>query len=105
MLPGGGSIDQRGISLIRPELRRKEKESKAGRGRKHRGKGRKERRRKNKVEEHVKRQFDLLLCDGLGRDRADEETTKEKSTRGWFRGGRMTAKNTWEERGVDKCTK
>lgn len=89
VLPWGASIDQRGISLIRAELRRKEKEG----GRKRQGRGRKETSRIKKGEENAKRQLDLLLCDGLGRDRADEGTTKGMRARGRSGG---------EERGVNK---
>lgn len=61
--------------------------------------GERKRQEKNTGEENLKRQLDLLLCDGLGRDSADD---KETRTRGETRGGRMTAENTRETKDTNK---
>lgn len=74
VVPREEFIDQRRISLIRPEPVRKE-----GRAREAiSGERRKEKTRKNK-EENTKRHFDFLLHEGLGHE--IEQTSKQQ--RGW----------------------
>ena len=63
VFPWAGSIDQREISLIGPELRGKEKEWSKGEG--HTGKG-DWKRQEHKGGEDVRRQADVWLCDGSG---------------------------------------